>query len=700
MSNHLANETSPYLLQHRDNPVEWYPWGKQALERAEKENKPILLSIGYSACHWCHVMAHESFENPETASLMNEHFINIKVDREERPDLDQIYQNVAQAITRSGGWPLTVFLTPDQKPFFGGTYFPPQDQHGRPAFSKVLLALAHAFKEDPAGVAENAEKLTDFIKRLESISPSNSRLNSQDRIRPSLDSLKRIGESVLSEVDWRFGGVGGAPKFPNPMLFTFIWRLGVLSDFSRFRDATLLTLKQMAMGGIYDQLGGGFHRYSVDASWSIPHFEKMLYDNALLLKLYAEVLLTSHIHNSKGHLSEEDRSLFLETLIRTQDYVFREMVSPEGAFFSAQDADSEGEEGKYFAWDQADLKRFLTPEEAQAFALRYGVTEEGNFEEGKTVLFLESSIAEMTQQLEISEEEVLRRLASAQAKLLSARAKRVPPGLDHKILASWNGLMISGLIWTAQALYENGMESEAIATALAAKKAFKFVSTRMVQGEGRLFSTFQGGKGKENAYLDDYAFMAMAAIDLARFSRDPAEASEYLSFSRRWMDTLLTHFKDASAPGFFFTSDDHEVLIQRPKTLFDQAIPSGTAVALTCMTVLAEMDLLNGISRESDSHSEVEDQVSALFAMTERNPLGFGELLSLSLLHAVGPVTVTGSLAYKLCSTPYVFQKPAPKLTGAAKASPAIICHRHVCSSPLEDLATAEEAIRKIFKVH
>jgi hypothetical protein len=365
MPNRLAHETSPYLQQHKNNPVDWYPWGEEALERAKRENKPILLSIGYSACHWCHVMERESFENPEIARLMNENFINIKVDREERPDLDQIYQNVAQAMTRSGGWPLTVFLTPDRKPFYGGTYFPPEDRYGRPGFPRVLATLAEVFRKNHLAVVEQAEKLTEFIGSVEEGS-------TEGRGEPSAISLARLEEAaatLLGHVDWENGGFGGAPKFPNSTAFSFLWRLGGVVGSKPAKEAVLLALRKMATGGIYDQLGGGFHRYSVDPLWSVPHFEKMLYDNALLLRLYSEVLLSRD-----PQIKSQEKELFRRVIDETVRYVLREMTSPGGGFYSTQDADSEGQEGKYFAWDRQEFEQLLSPEEARVAELVFGVS--------------------------------------------------------------------------------------------------------------------------------------------------------------------------------------------------------------------------------------------------------------------------------------------------------------------------------------
>ncbi|MEO5969064.1 MAG: thioredoxin domain-containing protein [Bdellovibrionia bacterium] len=677
MANKLALETSPYLLQHKNNPVEWYPWGEEALSLARSQNRPILLSIGYSACHWCHVMEHESFTNDEIAKLMNENFVNIKVDREERPDLDQIYQNVAIAMTQSGGWPLTVFLTPDLKPFYGGTYFPPTDKYGRPGFPKVIKALSEAFKNDFESVSENANRLIDFIASSEKVTFKDSKL-------PTSADLQLLIAPMLEQVDWINGGFGGAPKFPNPMLLAFLWRFGSLVSLPRARDAAVLSLTRMASGGVYDQLGGGFHRYSVDATWSVPHFEKMLYDNALLLKLYAEVLLEMLLE-AKGTPKvapfTEEKELYLKVLEETSEYVMREMTSPEGGFYAAQDADSEGEEGKFFVWGPSDLAQEvlthkITETEAVVFQLRYGILEQGNFENGKTVPHIANSIADIAQLSALPESQVLIELESAKSKLLAIRSTRIQPGLDHKVLTGWNGLMISGMIWAARALMESGKTEMAGKVEAAAVKAFNFVLQNLVNKPGRLFSSFQGGRGKGNGYLDDYAFMAMAALDLSRFSLDSKTAQKYLAHSDEWINTVLSHFKDPKDPGYYFTSDDHEALIQRPKTVFDQAIPSGTAVALTCMQALAELDFKDNRNKYE---SEVDEQLSRLFATAERNAYGLGELLSVYLLKNISPVTVSGADAGLLCLHPFVFQQPVSQ----GDTGKYTICHERTCSLPM-----------------
>ncbi len=668
MANRLAQETSPYLLQHQDNPVDWYPWGPEALERARREDRPILLSIGYSACHWCHVMAHESFENDEIARVMNERFVNIKVDREERPDLDHIYQNVAQAMTRSGGWPLTVFLTPDLKPYFGGTYFPPEDRYGRPGFPRALVALSEAYQKDRHNVVENARRLTEFIAGMEKVGSGG------ERRMPSREGLLRCAESLQSNLDFENGGFGSAPKFPNPMLLSALWRLG-----EPFREGVLLTLRKMAAGGIYDQLGGGFSRYSVDETWSVPHFEKMLYDNGLLLGLYSEVLL------SPVELQAGDRALFTRVVAETVRFLLREMRSPEGLFFAALDADSEGEEGRYYVWDPEEVGACLEPREADAFLARYGVSTSGNFEHGKTVLHLAADLVDAAM------------LGLARNKLFMARAKRVRPGTDTKCLASWNGLVISGLIWAARALEDpaqaqaldqarviraelfsgdatGSLAELAVGARRAAEEAFQGVEQNLVRSPGRLWSTLQMGRPRHNAYLDDYAFLARAALDLARFEKDAARLNALTECAKEWLRTIQRSFRDASEAGYFFTADDHEQLIQRPKTLYDQAIPAGTAVAIGCMIALSEIEA-------GEWDPEWQGQLGALFPQVMGNPKGYGELLSAAWLSVEGPVVLSGPGAGEAIRNPRVFQKK-PELEAEGKR---LLCHGRTCSAPLEN---------------
>ena len=696
MTNRLAKETSPYLQQHQNNPVDWYPWGSEALNRAKNENKPILLSIGYSACHWCHVMEQESFENPEIAKLMNDYFVSIKVDREERPDLDQIYQNVAQALTRGGGWPLTVFLTPDLKPFFGGTYFPPQDRFGRPGFSRVLQSLADAYQNERSSIDENAEKLVEFMSRMEPAPPT-------EKAFPTASDFDEVAKKILARIDWENGGFGDAPKFPNPMLLSFLWRYGIAKGSAgsagdsetaeprkQARQAVILTLKKMAEGGIYDQLGGGFHRYSVDRVWGVPHFEKMLYDNALLLKLYSEVLL------SGGEwMDPQVEDHFLEVLRETKNYLLREMRSPQGLFYSAQDADTEGEEGKFFVWTPQEIKETLSPEEYSVFALRFGVVEggEGNFEGGKVVLGIQKGIQEISQTLKLDPTEILNLLDSAKKKLLKVRSQRAVPALDNKALSSWNGLMVSGLAWTAQVFQLKGITSEATESLKAAEEVFNFILTEISDKKGRLSSTYQSGQKKLNAYLDDYATLMVAALDLARFSSDPSATAVYVEAADQWSQVVLAHFRDLKAScGFYFTSDDHESLIYRPRSLYDQAVPAGTPLALACMTILADFGWNISIEHY---RQEVEKQLPSIFKLAKEHPYGFGESLCLAFLLFQGSITVSGQGAEQLCWHPHIFQKPREK---GQKQEGISVCFRQTCSAPTLNTDEALAHIRQIIQ--
>lgn len=668
MTNRLAHETSPYLLQHQHHPVDWYPWGEEALQKARNEDKPILLSIGYSSCHWCHVMAHESFENQEIAQLMNQHFVNIKVDREERPDLDQIYQNVAQAMTRGGGWPLTVFLTPDLKPFFGGTYFPPEDRYGRPGFPRVLQALAEAYRSDRDSVLENAQRLIQYISRVEGVEKGEFHL-------PQRKDLESIVNSLLDQVDWVHGGLGGAPKFPNPMVFDFLWRWSMSCDDDRARQAVRLSLREMAAGGIYDQLGGGFHRYSVDATWSVPHFEKMLYDNGLLLKLYSQVLLTG-----SQFLDTSEKVLYRRVIQQTVEYLRREMLSSDGLFYSAQDADSEGEEGRFFVWDDQDLSEVLTDNERVVFKRSFGVTEQGNFEHGKTVLFQSETLEEIAQDLNLKLQDLTSCFESACEKVFQARIKRVAPETDDKVLTSWNALMISGLVWASQAMQSLGDVQWAQECLDLAKKAFDslIIHVSLPTKEFRLASTYQAGSPKHAAYLDDYAFLARAALDLSRVETDQRQVKRYVECAQKAINTVLQRFRDDQAPGFFFTSDDHEELIQRPKTIFDQAIPSGTSVVLECLGVLAELDEVSfGVS----SRKELERQIGFSFAPIQKSPYGCGQYLSSVLQYQMGVVALSGTQASRFCLHPHVVQKPS----NPDDFTEIMACHQGVCTSPFGD---------------
>jgi hypothetical protein len=544
--NHLINETSPYLLQHAHNPVEWYPWCEEAFEKAKSENRPILLSIGYSACHWCHVMEKESFEDTEIAVLMNDYFVNIKVDREERPDLDEIYMNAVQMLTGRGGWPMTVFLTPEGKPFFGGTYFPPEDRHGMPGFPKILKAVAQAYRERPQDVQKSVDQILAALDRLTKVTESEQPF--------SREAIPRATEQLAHAYDPDHGGFGQAPKFPNAGVFDLFLRSFRLSQEPSHLEIVTHTLTQMAEGGIYDHLGGGFHRYSVDEKWLVPHFEKMLYDNAQLTRSYVDAFRITK------------NPLFKRIVEETLAYLLREMLQPEGGFYSTQDADSEGEEGRFFVWRYDEVLRILGEEEGEIFCRVYDVSEIGNFE-GKNILHPILSPEQAAKFFRKDLGEIERLLAAAKVKLFQERERRVKPFRDEKILTSWNGLMLSGL---AEAYKVIGDESYREA----AEKTVAFIFARMFR-EGYLLRTYKGGQAKLYGYLDDYAFLAGGLLDLyeATFERSFLERTLELT------EIMIREFWDDVDGGFFYTGRSHEQLISRTKPAFDGSVPSGNSVA-------------------------------------------------------------------------------------------------------------------------
>ncbi|HEX6332112.1 MAG TPA: thioredoxin domain-containing protein [Actinomycetota bacterium] len=550
--NRLAGETSPYLLQHADNPVDWYPWGEEALDRAHREDKPILLSIGYAACHWCHVMERESFEDPGTAALMNDHFVSIKVDREERPDLDAIYMDAVQAMTGHGGWPLTAFLTPDGKPFYAGTYFPKEARHGLPAFGAVLAAIADTWQNRRGEVDEHGGRVVEAISRAGLLSESHELL--------SEEVAAEASQRLRASVDSRWGGFGGAPKFPQPMTLEFLLRRHLRGDLDAL-DVVTLTLDRMAAGGIYDQLGGGFHRYSTDERWLVPHFEKMLYDNAQLVRLYTRAWLVT------GH--ERYRPVALETC----DYLLREMRHPDGGFFSSQDADSEGVEGKFFVWSWDELVSVGGEPVATAF----GATPGGNWE-GTNVLWHPTPLAAVADELEIERTELERRVEEARAELFRRREDRVRPGTDDKILAAWNGLAVSALAEAARSFDRPDLIEAAVAAA-------GFVLTHLRREDGRLLRSWRDGRGGVPGYADDHALLAEACLTLYETTFDV----RWFEHARRLADELIRLFRDRDRGGFFQTGVDAEALVLRPKDLYDNAVPSGNSAAADVLLRLAHL---------------------------------------------------------------------------------------------------------------
>jgi len=559
MANLLVNETSPYLQQHADNPVDWHAWNPDTLRLAREQDKPILLSIGYSACHWCHVMAHESFEDADVAAVMNEHFINIKVDREERPDLDHIYQTAHHLLTqRNGGWPLTMFLSPDGTPFFGGTYFPKQARYSLPAFPALLERVAQVFRENRAELAAQGEHLIAALAQIvPHAGPSDVSLND----RPLALAMQQHKEHY----DSVHGGFGDAPKFLHPAELDLLLRRADATDDEHARRIVLHTLQQMAHGGLYDQLGGGFCRYSVDERWDIPHFEKMLYDNGQLLALYCDAWQSS------------GDPLFEHIVEQTASWVLREMQSPEGGYYSSLDADSEHEEGKFYVWQRDEIRRLLNDDEYALIAPYYSLDRPANFENHAWNLRVSAPLEEIAQQFNLSDERATAFLESAQKKLFASRAQRIRPGRDEKILASWNGLMIAGIARAARVFdrYEY-LQS--------AQRAIDFVRDKLWR-DGRLLATYKDGKAHLNAYLDDHAFLLYALLELLQAEYRSTD----LAFAMQLGDTMLAHFEDKQNGGFFFTSHDHEVLIQRNKIGQDNATPSGNGIAAQALLRLAAL---------------------------------------------------------------------------------------------------------------
>ena len=558
--NRLAAETSPYLQQHAANPVDWYPWGDEALALARTTGKPILLSIGYSACHWCHVMAHESFEDESTAALMNSLFVNIKVDREERPDIDRIYQLAHQMLTqRGGGWPLTMFLShEDQRPFFGGTYFPDTPRYGMPSFKELLERVAQYYREHGDEIRNQNASLMEAFKSLEPAASTSTVTLSDAPLRAARAQLER-------QFDGKFGGFGAAPKFPHANNIERLlrdWHATAHTtrpDLQALYMATL-TLKRMAEGGLNDQLGGGFARYSVDAFWMIPHFEKMLYDNALLLGVYADAALAT------------GDDLFHEVVRETADWLLRDLRAPEGGFRSSYDADSEGHEGKFYVWDRDQVRALLTPEEYAVFAPRFGLDRDPNFEQQAWHLHVFKETGTLAGELGLAPELVASRLKSARQKLLAQRVTRVAPGRDDKILTSWNALAIRGLALAARACWREPARAERYRAAAA--EAANFLRQQLWR-DGRLLATYKDGRAHLAAYLDDYAYLIDALLCLLQQRWD----SLMLAFTTELAEVLLRHFADKDQGGFFFTADDHEQLIHRSRSFGDDAIPNGNAVA-------------------------------------------------------------------------------------------------------------------------
>jgi uncharacterized protein len=555
-TNNLINETSPYLLQHAHNPVNWFAWSAEAFEKAKAEDKPILISIGYSACHWCHVMEHESFEDEATAAVMNEHFVNIKVDMEERPDVDRIYMDFVQMTTGRGGWPLNVFLSPDKLPFFGGTYFPPDNRYNTPSFQRVLTSVADAWKDKRDELLNSANEVLGEMRRVGLAQMSGENL--------SEDNLDAAFQSFVKYFDAANGGFGGAPKFPPAMSLEFLLRYYQRTKNENTLEMITKTAQKMAFGGIYDQLGGGFHRYAVDSIWLVPHFEKMLYDNAQLARIYL-------------HLFQATKDEFYKRIaVETLEYIKREMTHESGAFYSTQDADSEGVEGKFFVWTTLEIEEILGAEDAQIFNFYYDVSEEGNFEEAN-ILNVKNSLAETAEVLKVSPEKLQTVLEKGREKLFIEREKRIKPFRDEKVLTAWNGLMLATFAEASAIL-----DSEDYLKI--AKKNADFLLENL-QKDGYLLRTWKDGKAKLNAYLEDYANFADGLTELFQVSGEV----KYLKEAKRLADLLIIEFWDEENGGFFFTANNHEELLVRTKDFHDNATPSGNSVAADVLLKLAKL---------------------------------------------------------------------------------------------------------------
>jgi len=605
MPNRLAGETSPYLRQHAGNPVDWYPWGEEALAASRASGKPILLSVGYSACHWCHVMAHESFENPRIAQLMNDLFVNVKVDREERPDIDQVYQVAQQMLTqRAGGWPLTMFLTPEQVPFFGGTYFPESPRYGMPGFEDVLKRVRGYYDANREEVRAFGERILDAFERIGPLSPSAA----QGATAPQL--LEAADEELAASFDPVNGGFRGAPKFPHSETIEFSLRRFAATGERAALERAILTLKRMAMGGICDQVGGGFARYSVDAEWAIPHFEKMLYDNGWLLRLYTDAWVLTR------------EPLFEKVVRETAAWTMREMQSPAGGYYSSLDADSEGEEGKFYVWDVDEVRALLSKDEFEVASRAFGLDRAPNFEGKHWNLVLAAPLAEFAHELVIDEGTAEMLLDSARHKLFEARSKRVRPGLDDKVLTSWNALMIAGMARAARAFGN----AQWLASA---RRALDFLHATH-WGGGRLLATSKDGRAHLDAYLDDHAYLLQALLEMMQADF----RVEDLAWAREIADALLERFEDREEGGFFFTAHDHESLIHRPKPGPDNATPSGNGVAALALNRLA---FVTGDMR----HAEAARRTVELFLPSmERQPGGFCTMMMALAEQAQPPRTI------------------------------------------------------------
>jgi uncharacterized protein YyaL (SSP411 family) len=682
--NRLGNEKSPYLLQHAHNPVDWYPWGEEAFEKSARENKPIFLSIGYSTCHWCHVMEHESFEDPVIAQILNQYFVPVKVDREERPDVDRVYMLFVQASTGSGGWPMSVWLTPERKPFFGGTYFPPDNRYGRPGFRAILENLARAWKDDRERVEESGAKVVEQLKEYAARGEGSGEAG-----QPALDATFYAFRRMF---DSRLGGFGGAPKFPRPSVHNFLLRYYAATKNEEALDMVLLTLREMAKGGMNDQLGGGFHRYSVDERWFVPHFEKMLYDEAQIAISYLEAFQITR----DGQYAACARDVF--------SYVQRDLTHPDGGFFSAEDADSaadpakpkEKREGAFYVWSREEIEATLGPSDAEIFCARYGVVAGGNVEEdphgefrGQNILYQARSIEETATLSGVGVDETRAVLRSAGMKLLDRRAQRARPHLDDKILAAWNGLMISAFAKGAQALGEDRYADSARAAA-------KFLRDRLWdESRGVLLRRFRDGESAIDGFLDDYAFSILGFLDLyeTRF-----EAADF-QFAVRLAERAIELFEDRESGGFFSTSAGAENLVLRLKDDYDGAEPSGNSMMTIALLRLARM------TDRADFRKAAERTLEAFSSRMATAGAGVPQMLA-ALAFALGKpmeIVLAGPLDRDLLSAirrRFLPNAVVSKASEAPVSMPAIegkatvyVCSNFACNLPVMSVAQLDELL-------
>lgn len=708
-TNKLIGETSPYLLQHAHNPVEWYPWGDEAFERARAEDKPLLVSIGYSACHWCHVMEHESFEDEAVAAIQNEHFVNIKVDMEERPDVDQIYMSFVQLTTGRGGWPMNVFITPDKLPFFGGTYFPPSPRYNMPSWPQLLTSIAEAWKERRDELLHSANDILGELRRM----------SVTDFASGGVDHalLETAYQSFIKSFDAKNGGFGGAPKFPPAMSLEFLLRYWKRTGDSGALEIVKKTAEKMAKGGIYDQLGGGFHRYAVDAIWLVPHFEKMLYDNAQLIRVYLHLYQIEKQSEVISHesgveppaqdsgLKTQDSQFFRRVAVETLEYVKREMLDPSGGFYSSQDADSEGEEGKFFVWTREEVDEILGLDDARVFGYHYDISPKGNFE-GNNILNVKTDLSDTASSWKMGEPLATEILERSREKLFAAREKRIKPFRDEKILTAWNGLMLAAFA-EAAAVLDNKDYLDV------AKRNADFLLSELVEKpdpqagmlavQSRLLRTWKDGRAKLNGYIEDYANLADGLIELYQVSGEV----RYLTAAKSLADSMITEFWDEENGGFYFTSNDHEELIVRNKDYFDNATPSGNSVAAD---VLLKLTKFYG-EEKYERFAATVLRLSA--AQIKRFPSGFGRSLATAefYLANVKEVAIVGPTGSELEREMWGEYKPF-KVVAVGEPNEALpllaerkqidgkptayVCENFVCQQPVTTVEELREMLNPV----